>query len=241
MAFLGMSLAVLAKTKGSARSFQASITPPDRIAPIAAARWNPDRPPRALASVAAVLAVAISLLGAGQASAAAAVFQYDTAAYTYDNPLQLSRTDPVATAHARGSPAGLVAASWGTCAAVARDVVATNTARVWSSADSHVASAANALEAAMPGRVVAVNSQRTMANGLTREVDIDLGSLIVQVKGGNARGLTGQVLRTQASTGTPTVGYAPGISDAAWRNAAQQGIPILRTPDELLAYVREFG
>lgn len=71
--------------------------------------------------------------------------------------------------------------------------------------------------------------------------NIDLGSLIVQVKGGNARGLTGQVLRTQASTGTPTVGYAPGISDAAWRNAAQQGIPILRTPDELLAYVREFG
>jgi hypothetical protein len=119
--------------------------------------------------------------------------------------------------------------------------VAANGARVWSSADSHVASAANALEAAMPGRVVAVNSQRTMANGLTREVDIDLGGLIVQVKGGNARGLTGQVLRTQVSTGTPTVGYAPGISDAAWRNAAQQGIPILRTPDELLAYAREFG
>jgi hypothetical protein len=80
-----------------------------------------------------------------------------------------------------------------------------------------------------------------MSNGLTREVDIDLGNLLVQVKSGNARGLTGQILRTEASTGTRTIGYAPGISDAAWGNAARQGIPILRSPDELLAYVREFG
>jgi hypothetical protein len=119
--------------------------------------------------------------------------------------------------------------------------VAANTGRVFSSADAHVADAANAVEAALPGRVVGVNGQRTMANGLTREVDIDLGNLLIQVKSGNARGLTGQIGRTQSSTGVPTVGYAPGISDAAWRNAASQGVPILRSPGELLACIREFG
>lgn len=69
----------------------------------------------------------------------------------------------------------------------------------------------------------------------------DLGDLLVQVKSGNARGLTGQILRTQASTGTRTIGYAPDISDSAWASAAREGIPILRSPNELLAYVREFG
>jgi hypothetical protein len=119
--------------------------------------------------------------------------------------------------------------------------LAANTGRVFASADAHVADAANAIEAALPGRVVGVNGQRAMGGGLTREVDIDLGSLLVQVKSGNARGLTGQIGKTQSTTGVPTVGYAPGISDAAWRNAASQGIPILRSPGELLAYVREFG
>lgn len=126
-------------------------------------------------------------------------------------------------------------------AGVERSDVAANGARVFASTDAHVASAANSIEADLPGRVVGVNTQRAMSNGLTREVDIDLGDLLVQVKSGSARGLTGQIARTQASTGTRTIGYAPDISDAAWRNAAQRGIPILRSPSELLAYVREFG
>lgn len=97
------------------------------------------------------------------------------------------------------------------------------------------------IETAIPGRVAGVNTQRAMKNGLTREIDIDLGNILVQVKDGNARGLTGQIMRTQESTGLRTIGYAPGISDAAWHNAAQECITILRTPEELLAYVREFG
>lgn len=116
-----------------------------------------------------------------------------------------------------------------------------NPARVFTSGDAHVADVANTIERAMPGRIVGVNNQRAMANGLTREVDIDLGNLIVQVKSGRATGITGQILRTQETTGTRTIGYAPDISAAAWQNAALQGITILRTPDELLAYLREFG
>ena len=89
--------------------------------------------------------------------------------------------------------------------------------------------------------IVGVNSQRTIANSLSRDVDIDLGNLLVQVKSGNAIGLTGQISKTQSSTGIRTIGYPPGICDGAWRNAASQGIPILRSPDELLAWIREFG
>ena len=80
-----------------------------------------------------------------------------------------------------------------------------------------------------------------MNNGLPREVDIDLGTILVQVKGGGAKNLTGQILRTQSSTGIRTVGYAPGVSAGAWRSAAEQGIFIARSEDELLAFVGEFG
>lgn len=117
----------------------------------------------------------------------------------------------------------------------------TNIGRVFRSPDEHVADVANAIEASLPGRVVGVNTKRGMNSGSPREIDIDLGNLLVQVKGGNARGLTGQILRTESSTGVPTIGYAPGISDAAWRNAASEGIPILRSPGELLSYIKEFG
>lgn len=113
--------------------------------------------------------------------------------------------------------------------------------RVFTSADAYVASAANSIEAAMPGRVVGVNINRTMTNGLTREVDIDLGNIIVQVKGGQAKGLTGQIVETGASTGVCTIGYAPGVTLGAWRSAAERGIVIARSQDELLAYLREFG
>jgi len=63
----------------------------------------------------------------------------------------------------------------------------------------------------------------------------------VQVKSGNARGLQGQVVDTQATTGIRTVGYAPGIGAAAWDDAARNGVPIMRSMDELLAYLREFS
>jgi hypothetical protein len=113
--------------------------------------------------------------------------------------------------------------------------------RIFQSDDLHVATVANAVEAEFPGRVIGVNTNHTMFNGLIREVDINLGNLFIQVKGGNARGLTGQIIRTQTSTGIPTIGYASGISDAACGNAASQGITILRSLAELVSYIRECG
>jgi hypothetical protein len=113
--------------------------------------------------------------------------------------------------------------------------------RIFTSADAEVANAANAIEIALPGRVQGVNTQVQMTNGLTREVDIDLGYLVVQVKSGNARGLAGQLQATTTTTGRTAIGYAPGISNAAWESAARQGIVIARTPDELIAIVKELA
>lgn len=159
-----------------------------------------------------------SLGASARLNAAAALVTYD-----YDDLAPLVQIAP------RSRGAEQVGSSKPASAVVERSRVAANGARVFASTDAHVASAANSIEAAFPGRVVGVNTQRAMSNGLTREVDIDLGDLLVQVTSGNARGLTGQIARTQASTDTRTIGYAPDISDAAWRNAAQQGIPILRS------------
>ncbi|MEV4706193.1 hypothetical protein [Actinoplanes sp. NPDC049316] len=80
-----------------------------------------------------------------------------------------------------------------------------------------------------------------MANGRSGEADIDLGNMVFQIKEGKSKGVTGQIEATAASTGRRVIGYAPDMTDAAWRNAARQGIAIARTPDELVAMVGEMG
>ena len=110
--------------------------------------------------------------------------------------------------------------------------------RVFTSSDEHVADAANALERAMPGSVKGVNVNVRQLDGRYREVDIDLGKLVVQVKSGNARGLTGQLARTRETTGLNVLGYAPGIPGQAVYAASRSGLPIARSLDELVAMAK---
>lgn len=112
--------------------------------------------------------------------------------------------------------------------------------RTFTSDDQHVADLANTLEQALPGRIRGVNSDRVTGEGLMREVDIDLGDVIVQVKGKNARGLQAQIAETQESTGVTTVGFAPTIKHGARIDAARKGIAIFKDFDELMAYLKEF-
>jgi RHS repeat-associated protein len=114
--------------------------------------------------------------------------------------------------------------------------------RTFESVDPLVADLANKIEAEIPGRINGVN--RTL-NLVTRkgfrEVDIDLGKVIVQVKSGPAGGLTKQLTETARTLGRQVIGYAPDIPNGAWANAARDGIPIARNPAELLAILREYG
>ncbi|WP_374008776.1 RHS repeat-associated core domain-containing protein [Leifsonia sp. LS-T14] len=134
---------------------------------------------------------------------------------------------------ALGAIAGKVASAEGKAGS------AGTVARTFESSDAHVADAANAMEAAAPGSVKGVNSYVKMADGGSREVDIDLGNILVQVKGGNARGITGQIERTSSTTGRTTIGYAPDMPGGAWEAAARKGIPIARNGEELVAMVKE--
>ncbi|WP_432939446.1 DUF6531 domain-containing protein [Kribbella sp. CA-253562] len=111
--------------------------------------------------------------------------------------------------------------------------------RLFSSSDSHVSDIANLIERNLPGRILDVNVNVKMSNGLSREVDIDMGKFVVEVKGGSARGLTGQLQKIRSSTGKMAIGYAPDIPEGAIRNAARQGLIIVRTPEELLKAIRE--
>ncbi len=63
--------------------------------------------------------------------------------------------------------------------------------------------------------------------------------LLIQVKGGQAKDLTRQIVETAATTGQTVIGYAPGMADAAWKNAMRMGLPIAQTIDDLLDIVKE--
>lgn len=65
--------------------------------------------------------------------------------------------------------------------------------------------------------------------------------IYIQVKSGSARGIVGQIQRTEDTTGVTTIGYAPNMPTAAWMSAAREGVPIARNMDELFSMIREFG
>lgn len=109
--------------------------------------------------------------------------------------------------------------------------------RVFTSSDPLVGDLATMLDAHQPGLVRAVNVDIRKLDGDFREVDIDLGDTVVQVKGGNARGLIGQMQRTLATTDRAVIGYAPGMKPGALADAARQGLAIARTPEELIAMI----
>lgn len=119
-------------------------------------------------------------------------------------------------------------------------VTATPAPRVFVSRDPLVADVARVLEAERPGWVRALNHDIPYADGSDmREIDIDLGDTVVQVKSGDARRIIRQMEATIATTGRTVVGYAPTMRPGAWVEAAQRGLPIARTPDELIAILKE--
>jgi hypothetical protein len=46
-------------------------------------------------------------------------------------------------------------------------------------------------------------------------------------------------VNTEQTAGLTAIGYAPGMSNAAWESAANTGIPIARNLDELIAIIKE--
>jgi hypothetical protein len=118
--------------------------------------------------------------------------------------------------------------------------------RVFTSIDKHVGETATKLDDLFPGRVIDVN-KKLPANvaGGDREVDILMDQFIIQVKSDKASGLAGQIQATASTLHDKTrrvIGYAPDkYSGHAWTRAANEGIPIARNFDELIAIIKELS
>ena len=112
-----------------------------------------------------------------------------------------------------------------------KPVMLVHNANHFYSHDPHVASIANAIEAAYPGHVVGVNQ---MVGG--QEVDILLRNAIIEVKGGNGKGLTKQIL-DRLSLGLPVIGHAPNLGPHAAKSINAAGGIASKSLQELIEVV----
>jgi hypothetical protein len=96
--------------------------------------------------------------------------------------------------------------------------------RTFTSTDPLVADLANKIESRYPGHVVDVNVPiRDAAGNLVTDADILVQNAVIQVKSGSGKGLLRQILRTQAATGLPTVGYGPDLGGAVVEGIEEAG------------------
>ena len=120
--------------------------------------------------------------------------------------------------------------------------VAAGGGRVFTSKDAYVGELATAIDRKFPGRVVDINNDIHMNNGFLREVDIDLGHVVIQVKEGKHSGrIMKQMEETMERTGRVVLGYAPDLKPGAAREAARRGLHIARTEEEMMDLLRRFS
>jgi len=111
-------------------------------------------------------------------------------------------------------------------------------ARTFSSGDPLVAELANAIERTYPGHVVGVNVPMTNAAGrVVTDADILLQNAVIQVKSGAGKGLTTQLLNTQAATNLPVIGYGPQLGGSVFRGIQANGGLVTRDAQLLIDIV----
>ena len=113
--------------------------------------------------------------------------------------------------------------------------MATN--RTFTSDDPLVADLANKIEARYPGRMVGVNRKiRDTRGRVVTEIDIELQNANIQVKSGSGKGLTCQVVKTQAISDKPIIAFGPNLGRHVQRSAERQGV-LVTTDENLLLEV----
>jgi RHS repeat-associated protein len=110
--------------------------------------------------------------------------------------------------------------------------------RTFTSTDPLVGELANAIERAHPGLVVGVNVPiRNTAGELVTDADIMLRNAVIQVKSGGGKGLTNQLMRTQAATDLPVIGYGPQLRSSVVRGIEKAGGLVTRDREFLIDVV----
>jgi len=111
-------------------------------------------------------------------------------------------------------------------------------ARTFSSGDPLVAELAKAIERTYPGHVVRVKVPMTNAAGrVVTDADILLQNAAIQVKSGAGKGLTTQLLNTQAATNLPVIGYGPQLGGSVFRGIQANGGLVTRDAQLLIDIV----
>ena len=114
------------------------------------------------------------------------------------------------------------------------------TPRVWTSTDPLVGELATWLDEQIPGVVRGVNERVPTLYGRRQEIDIDLGTVVIEVKTGQAQKLGVQLEAIAAKTGRVTIAYAPDLPARAWHELATRGLAVARDKTELLQLIREY-
>ena len=117
-----------------------------------------------------------------------------------------------------------------------------NMNRIFKSTDPYLADTANAIESIFPGRVTAINKIVKDANNkIITDYDIELDTVIIQVKSGSAKGLTTQIKNTAQSTGKTVIGYVPNLnsSSAVVKGVKREGYECFTSLEDLLNYLSD--
>lgn len=115
-----------------------------------------------------------------------------------------------------------------------------NATKQFASPSKYVSETANAIESEFPGRVVGVDKKVYRPNGSTlTDYDIELDTIVIQVKSGSGKGLTAQMARTKTGTNKIIIGYAPDLnpSSALVKGAKEAGFQVFTNWDDLLEFL----
>jgi len=105
------------------------------------------------------------------------------------------------------------------------------------SEDPIVADLSNKIEDRYPGHVIGVNRRiRDTRGRIVTEIDIELQNANIQVKSGGGKGLTRQVISTQAVSAKPTIAFGPNLGIHVQTSVEKQGA-LVTTDENLLLEV----
>ena len=110
---------------------------------------------------------------------------------------------------------------------------------VWVGKDPYVPELANSIEAKFPGRVQAVERDIIIDDIKKTDFDIELDSIVIQVKSGKGKGLVNQMKRTAALTDKTVISYTPDIkqSAAVLRGVRKEGFNTFTELEDILDFI----
>ena len=69
------------------------------------------------------------------------------------------------------------------------------------------------------------------------DLDIELDTIVIQVKSGGGKGLTTQLINSADGTGKIAVGYAPNIKPSVFKEATNSGFNVFTNMDDLIEFI----